>query len=45
MAMAGDRAEMIHSSLHFRELARELNLAIAITYLEKWRERPRNSVS
>ena len=31
--------------LHFRKLARELNMAIALTYLEKWRERPRNSVS
>jgi N-carbamoylputrescine amidase len=30
---------------HFRSLARELNMAIALTYLEKWDERPRNSVS
>src|SRR5207342_2047215 len=30
---------------HFRSLARELNMAIAITYLEKWEGRPRNSVS
>ena len=30
---------------HFRELARELNMAIALTYLEKWEGRPRNSVS
>ena len=31
--------------LHFRNLARELKMAIAITYLEKWDGRPRNSVS
>jgi predicted amidohydrolase len=31
--------------LHFQNLARELNMAIALTYLEKRRERPRNSVS
>jgi predicted amidohydrolase len=30
---------------HFRNLARELNMAIALTYLEKWEGRPRNSVS
>ena len=30
---------------HFRKLARELNMAIALTYLEKWTVRPRNSVS
>jgi predicted amidohydrolase len=30
---------------HFRNLARELKMAIAITYLEKWDRRPRNSVS
>ena len=30
---------------HFRELARELNMAIALTYLEKWDGAPRNSVS
>lgn len=30
---------------HFRGLARELNMAIAITYLEKWPGLPRNSVS
>jgi N-carbamoylputrescine amidase len=29
----------------FRELARELKMAVAITYLEKWKGRPRNSVS
>jgi N-carbamoylputrescine amidase len=29
----------------FRELARELNMAIAVTYLEKWDGPPRNSVS
>ena len=31
--------------MHFRELARELNMAIALTYLEKWAGAPRNSVS
>lgn len=30
---------------HFRNLAGELKMAIAITYLEKWEGRPRNSVS
>jgi N-carbamoylputrescine amidase len=30
---------------HFRSLAKELDMAIAITYLEKWEGRPRNSVS
>lgn len=30
---------------HFRELARELNLAIHITYLESWEGLPRNSAS
>ncbi|HEX8651598.1 MAG TPA: carbon-nitrogen hydrolase family protein [Pyrinomonadaceae bacterium] len=30
---------------HFRELARELKMAIALTYLEEWDGRPRNSVS
>jgi len=30
---------------HFRQLARELNLAIALTYLEKWNGPPRNSMS
>ena len=30
---------------HFRELARELDMAIALTYLEKWPEAPRNSLS
>jgi predicted amidohydrolase len=29
---------------HFVELARELNMAIAITYLERWPEAPRNTV-
>src|SRR4051794_1850727 len=28
---------------HFRELAKELNMAIALTYLEKWPGLPRNS--
>lgn len=31
--------------MHFRKLAKELNMAIAITYLEKWDGPPRNSVS
>ncbi|OPZ83945.1 MAG: (R)-stereoselective amidase [bacterium ADurb.Bin429] len=31
--------------LHFRALARELGMAIAITYLERWQSRPRNTVS
>jgi len=30
---------------HFRRLARELNMAIALTYLERWEGPPRNSVS
>ena len=30
---------------HFRDLARELKMAIALTYLEKWEGRPRNSMS
>ncbi len=30
---------------HFRDLARELKMAIALTYLEKWPTAPRNSVS
>lgn len=30
---------------HFRHLARELRMAIALTYLERWDGRPRNSVS
>jgi N-carbamoylputrescine amidase len=30
---------------HFRSLARELNMAIALTYLERWPGAPRNSVS
>lgn len=30
---------------HFRALARELNMAIALTYLERWPDAPRNSVS
>lgn len=30
---------------HFRNLAKELNMAIAITYLEKWNGAPRNSAS
>jgi predicted amidohydrolase len=31
--------------MHFRELARELNMAIALTYLERWEGAPRTSVS
>jgi predicted amidohydrolase len=30
---------------HFQSLARELDMAIALTYLERWPGRPRNSVS
>jgi len=30
---------------HFQSLARELKMAIALTYLEKWEGAPRNSVS
>lgn len=30
--------------VHFRNLAKELNMAIALTYLEKWKGAPRNSV-
>jgi N-carbamoylputrescine amidase len=30
---------------HFQNLARELKMAIALTYLEEWEGRPRNSVS
>lgn len=30
---------------HFRSLAKELNMAIALTYLEKWPGLPRNTVS
>lgn len=30
---------------HFQTLARELSMAIALTYLEKWSPRPRNVVS
>jgi len=30
---------------HFRALAKELNMAIALTYLERWGGAPRNSVS
>lgn len=31
--------------IHFRKLATELNMAIIITYLEKWKGLPRNSAS
>src|ERR1041384_2849195 len=30
---------------HFRALAAELRIAVALTYLERWPEAPRNSVS
>ena len=30
---------------HFRSLAKELNMAIALTYLERWEGAPRNSVA
>jgi N-carbamoylputrescine amidase len=30
---------------HFRALARELNMAIALTYLEQWPDAPRNTMS
>lgn len=31
--------------VHFQHLAKDLNMAIALTYLEKWDPAPRNSVS
>jgi len=31
--------------VHFKELAKELDMAIALTYLEQWEGYPRNSVS
>ncbi len=31
--------------IHYRNLAEELDMAIALTYLEKWEDRPRNTVS
>ncbi|HEY7546876.1 MAG TPA: carbon-nitrogen hydrolase family protein, partial [Blastocatellia bacterium] len=31
--------------VHFRNLAEESNMAIALTYLEKWEDCPRNTVS
>jgi predicted amidohydrolase len=31
-------------AMHFRELAKELKMAIALTYLERWPGAPRNSV-
>jgi N-carbamoylputrescine amidase len=34
-----------HFVQHFRRLAKELNIAIAITYLEKHKNEPRNAVS
>ena len=34
-----------HFVTHFRALARESDMAIAITYLERWQGAPRNTVS
>lgn len=34
-----------HFVTHFRSLAMELDMAIALTYLERWEGRPRNTVS
>lgn len=31
--------------LHFRALAQELGMAIAVTYLERWPSRPRNTIA
>lgn len=31
--------------LHFRQLARELNMAIGLTYLERWEPSPRNTIA
>jgi len=31
--------------MHFRQLAHELDMAIALTYLERWPDAPRNSLS
>ena len=31
--------------VHFKKLAQELNMAIALTYLEKWSAEPRNTMS
>ena len=52
-AREGDRERWLESAVgpddsfvtHFRDLARELNMAIALTYLEKWPKAPRDSVS
>lgn len=32
-------------AMHFRALARELNMAIALTYLQRWPSAPRNVAS
>jgi len=42
-ALAIDQTDQFVS--HFRNLAKELNMAIALTYLEKWTGSPRNAVS
>jgi predicted amidohydrolase len=34
-----------HFVMHFKALAKELNMAMALTYLEKWAHAPRNTVS
>jgi N-carbamoylputrescine amidase len=34
-----------HFVTHFRALAHELDMAIAVTYLERWQNAPRNTVS
>ena len=49
VAVEGWRAAAIDRSdpffAHFQSLARELRMAVAITYLERWPGAPRNSVS
>ncbi len=43
LGLAVDKeSEYVH---HFTALARELNMAIAVTYLQKWNPAPRNAVS
>ena len=52
-ADAGSRARWLAQAIRrddsyvarFRQLARELRMAVALTYLEEWEGRPRNSVS
>ncbi len=43
--LAGATAPDGEFVLHFKKLAKELDLAIALTYLESWPGQPRNSVS